>query len=264
LTHFLHIAYEGTKFRGWQRQPNVRSVQETIEETLKKIFARDITVYGCGRTDAGVHASQYYLHIHLTEEYDFDLKFRINKNLPDEIVVYDVIKMEDKQHCRYDAIARTYDYFIHLEKNPVLVRYSSFYEIKDLDIPAMQMAAALIQNYDDFRAICKQPDFHKHTRCNVSHSKLFVSDDAKRLRFTITANRFLRGMVRLCIYYLLEVGEGRMTVEAFEQTLANKIVIDSMRPSFPNGLFLSKVVYPYLSLPPRENICSLLKQGLKD
>lgn len=265
LNYFLHIAYEGTKYSGWQRQLKARSVQETIEQALKKIFNKDITVFGCGRTDAGVHASQYVLNIHIEDAFDFDLKFRLNKNIPDDIAVFDVLPMEEKQHARYDAIGRTYDYFIHLEKDPVLGRYSSLYEYPNLDLKSMQAAAKLLMKYNDFKAICKQPELYPNTRCTVTHAQLYVNEETKRLRFTITANRFLRGMVRLCIYFLLEIGTGKMSLEEFEATLKNKVMIQSMRPAFPNGLYLSRIEYPYLKLKPREStICSLLKQGLED
>ena len=128
MIYFLHIAYDGSQYRGWQYQPDVTSVQEVIEEKMKKIFKKNITVFGCGRTDAEVHASQYILHIELSEPLDFDLKFRLNKNLPDDISVYDVLPMQDDQHARYDAISRSYDYYIHLYKDPLLSKYSSYYD----------------------------------------------------------------------------------------------------------------------------------------
>lgn len=265
MNYFLHIAYDGSKYRGWQRQPKARSVQETIEKALQKIFNTEITVYGCGRTDAGVHASQYFIHIKLDEAVNFDLKFRLNKNLPDDISVFDILSMDETQHCRYDAISRTYDYFIHLEKEPVLTRYSSFYEFRNLDLLAMQEATRLLTQYDDFKAICKQPDFYKHTRCTVTHAHLYVNANETRLCFNITANRFLRGMVRLCIYYLLEIGKGKLSVARFEQQLASMTTTKDLKPALPNGLHLSKVVYPYLDMPLRSSsICALLKQDFNN
>ncbi len=261
MKHFLHIGYDGTKYRGWQRQPNAKSVQETIESTLQKIFHKAITVYGCGRTDAGVHASQYFIHITLPDDLDFDLKFRLNKNLPDDIAVYELIPIKENHHCRYDATSRSYTYYIHTENDPVLSRYSSYYDLQGYDFTAMQAATKLLTKYNDFRAICKHPDFYKHTLCEVTEAQLKINSDKTRLQFTITANRFLRGMVRLCIYYLLEIGKGHMTLTEFEHVLANKISKRGLKPALPNGLHLSKINYPYLDIPLKHtSICALLQQ----
>lgn len=264
MKYFLNIGYDGSGYSGWQYQPNVLSIQEEIEKALTAIFKEKIIVYGCGRTDAGVHASQYILHVDINEPFDFDLKFRLNKNLPEQIAVYDILEMPENSHARYDAISRTYDYFIHLYEDPVLHRYSSFYELSDLDLDGMNKAVDLLTKYTDFRSICKQPDLHNHTHCEVTHAKLYVSEDQKRLRFTITANRFLRGMIRLIVFFLLKIGQREMSVEDFEHILANKLYVDNKIPAFPNGLYLSKVEYPYLKLDSPTNICGLLKMGLGD
>ena len=262
MHYFFHISFDGSRYKGWQYQPRLRTVQGTIEDTLKEILKSEIRVEGCGRTDAGVHASQYVMHIHVEEGFDFDLKFRLNKRLPDDIVIYDILEMKDMEHVRFDAIWRTYDYFIHFEKNPFLRKYSSLYEFDNLDYAAMKKATELFLKYDDFKAICKQPLLYNHTRCNVTHAKLYVDEKQGRLRFTITANRFLRGMVRLCVYFLLEVGRGKMSVEEFEDRLANG-KDGFIRPAFPNGLFLSRIEYPYLNLENQSKLFRMLKIGLE-
>ena len=209
-----------------------------------------------------MHASQYIARVNLPEGFDFDLKFRLNKRLPDDINIYDVLEMDEERRARFDATSRTYDYFIHLKKDPFLKKYSSFYELENLDFEAMKQAATLFTKYNDFKSVCLQPLLYNHTLCNVTHAKLYVDPKKERLRFTITGNRFLRGMVRLCVYFLLEVGERRMTVEEFEHRLANGI--DGIRKSaFPNGLFLSKVEYPYLKLDNQSELFRLLKVGLE-
>jgi tRNA pseudouridine38-40 synthase len=264
MIYFLHIGYDGSNYRGWQYQPNVSSVQETIETILKKIFKRDMTVYGCGRTDAGVHASQYMLHIELPEQVDFDLKFRLNKNLPDDISVYDVLEMEDGKHARYDATSRTYDYYIHLHKDALLSNYSSYYELDNLNFEAMKKATDLLSKYDDFKAVCKQPHLYKHTICKVTHSKLYMDEIQQRLRFTITGDRFLRGMVRLTVAFILKVGTGKLTLEEFEHIIAEKIEVPEKESALPNGLYLSKVKYPYLDLKTQSAFSDILKVGLED
>ncbi|MCB0707617.1 MAG: tRNA pseudouridine(38-40) synthase TruA [Saprospiraceae bacterium] len=264
MRYLLHIGFDGSNYIGWQRQPVGTSVQETIEDALKRIFKTDITVYGCGRTDSGVHASQYMFHITLIEALDFDLKFRLNKNLPDEIAVYDIVEIENNQHARYDATWRTYDYFIHLYKDPFLSRYSSLYEYDKLDFEAMKKAAALLPLYSDFKALCRRSHIYKHTKCQVTQAKLFVDTAQQRVRFTITANRFLHGMVRISVHFLLEIGRGNMTLEEFEKNLANQIEVPVKRLAHPTGLYLTRVEYPYLNIPPRPNITSFLKRGLED
>jgi tRNA pseudouridine38-40 synthase len=262
MKYFLHVAYNGTDYSGWQRQPDAFTVQQTIEEKLASIFKKFVTVYGCGRTDAGVHASQYILHIVLEEELKFDLVFRLNKHLPRDIRVYDVLPMESKQHAMYDAISRTYDYYIHLKEDPVLHQVSSFYEDSNLDFEAMKKAVAMLPLYQEYRSFCKQPDVYKHTLCKVSQAELFVNPEQTRLRLTISSNRFIRGMIRFIVAFVLQVGRKKITVVEFEQLLTNELEFKEKVPAFPNGLFLSKIEYPYLKIPQRQDITHLLKIGL--
>ncbi|MGB0864335.1 MAG: tRNA pseudouridine(38-40) synthase TruA [Saprospiraceae bacterium] len=264
MRYFLHIGFDGSNYSGWQRQKNTRNtVQEVIEKKLSQIFKKEITVYGCGRTDAGVHGSQYVIQINLDEAPTFDLKFRLNKNLPDRIAVFEVIEVTQEQHCRYDATARTYDYFIHWEKDPVLINCSSFYEGLTVNFDLMKRAAALILQTEDFRALCKQPDLYKNTLCRITKSEIFVNEEQGRLRFSITSNRFLRGMVRICVFFLLEVGKGNITLEEFQQILNQEKESKGKLPAHPNGLFLSKVEYPFLELKDSHHLIRMLKIGLE-
>ncbi len=264
MRYFIHLAFDGSNYRGWQRQKGTRNtVQEVVEQTLSRLFKKEVSAYGCGRTDAGVHASQYVIQINLDEAPAFDLKFRLNKNLPDDIAVFEVIEVTQDQHCRYDAVARTYDYFIHWNKDPVLMRYSSFYEDLTLDFDLMKKAAALILQTSDFKLLCKQPDSYKNTLCEISNCEVFVNEEQGRLRFTITSNRFLRGMVRICIFFLLEVGSGKMTLEEFVEILNQQRDVKEKMPAFPNGLFLSRVEYPFLDLKDSHHLIRMLKIGLE-
>jgi len=264
MRYFIHLGYDGTNYKGWQRQKSTQNtVQETIEQILFRLFKKEITVYGCGRTDAGVHASQYVLHINLEEAPTFDLKFRLNKNLPDTIAVFDIIKVNEDQHCRYDAVWRTYDYFIHWKKDPVLFRHSSFYEQSELDIDLMKKVVELIAGTKDFKPLCKQPDLYNHTLCKIRECELFVNKEQGRLRFSITGNRFLRGMVRYCVYFLLKVGSGEMPLAEYAQILNQETAQFKKRPALPNGLFLSSVEYPYLELDNSHHLITMLKIGLE-
>ena len=264
MRYFLHMGFDGTNYHGWQKQTNTaHTVQEVVENKLSQLFKEPITVYGCGRTDSGVHASQYIIHINLDECPDFDLKFRLNKNLPDGIAVFDILEVNTDQHCRYDAVARTYDYFIHWKKDPVLIRYSSFYEDLDIDFNLMQKAAGLLLDLQDFRPVCKQPDLYKNTICKITKCRLVINEGQDRMRFTITSDRFLRGMVRICIFFLLEVGSGKMSIDRLNDILSQKEKMTAMKPAFPNGLFLSKVEYPYLQFDESHHLIRMLRVGLE-
>jgi tRNA pseudouridine38-40 synthase len=264
MRYFIHLGYDGASFRGWQRQKNtLNTIQEVIEQTLARLFKTQITVYGCGRTDAGVHASQYVIHINLDEAPEFDLKFRLNKNLPKGIAVFEIIEVNETQHSRYDAVARTYDYFIHWNKNAILYRYSSFYEDLKIDFELMKKASALIAETKDFRSLCKQPDLYENTLCQISNCELFINEVQGRLRFTITSNRFLRGMIRICVFFLLEVGCGRMTLEEFREILCQEKDLKEKPPAHPNGLFLSRIKYSFLELDNSHNLVKMLCVGLE-
>lgn len=264
MRYFIHLGFDGSDYRGWQRQKgNPNTVQEVVENTLSNLFKKPMSAYGCGRTDAGVHASQYVVQFYIEEAPAFDLKFRMNKNLPDSIAVFEVMKVGEDDHCRNDAVSRTYDYFIHLKKDPSLIRYSSFYDGLILDFDMMKKATELILVTKDFKPLCKQPDTYNHTLCEIINCGLFVNEEAGRLRFTITANRFLRGMVRLCIFFLLEIGTGEITLEEFEQILNQEKAVDEIRPAYANGLFLSGVEYPFLELSNTHSLIKMLKEGLE-
>jgi tRNA pseudouridine38-40 synthase len=260
---FLHIGFSGSNYRGWQWQPNVVSIQGTLQEKLKIIFKEEVTVLGCGRTDAGVHASQYICHITLEDSLAIDLKFLLNNHLPSDIVVYDIIEMEEEQHARFDADARTYDYFIHGSKDPALTQFSSLYDLQDVDFNLMREAVTLLPLYNDFLSFCKQPNAHKHTRCTVTKAALYVDESNQRLRFNITATRFLRGMIRLIVFALLKVGQGEMKLEQFKNLLENPEDLPEKPPAFANGLYLSKVDYPFLNLDNKHEMFRLLKTGLE-
>ncbi len=249
MRYFIHLAYNGKAYRGWQRQPDVVSVQEVLEQQLKLMLHQPITCIGCGRTDAEVHASQYFMHIDVEAELDFDAVFRLNKMLPDDIAVFDFIPVEEKAHARYDAKLRTYDYFLHFYKNPFLKDHSSFYQLKSLDFAAMQKAATLLTKYQDFRSLCKRPDLNKHTLCEIKDARLFLNAKGTRLRFQISSNRFLQAMIRLIMGQLLEVGTGKSTLATFESILAEQKPLRYFTLAYPQGLYLSKVNYPFLNVP---------------
>jgi tRNA pseudouridine38-40 synthase len=264
MRYFIHLGFNGNDYSGWQKQnTTTNTVQEVIENTLSQIFKKNISVYGCGRTDAGVHASQYVIQINLDEAPTFDLKFRMNKNLPNSIAVFEIIEVTVEQHCRYHATARSYDYFIHWHKNPILHNKSSFYQDYKLDFDVMKQATALIRETKNFKAFCKQPDLYHNTFCNITDCQLFINEAQGRMRFTITSNRFLRGMIRICVYYLLEVGRGKISLDTFKQILNQEKELKITYAAHPNGLFLSKIEYPFLELDDSHNLVKMLSFGLE-
>ncbi len=260
--YFFHIGYNGHNYRGWQRMPDVRNIQQVLETSLKQILKTPITIMGCGRTDAQVHASQYFFHLDVENVWEFDLLFRLNKLLPSDIAVFEIIPMAENCHARYDANKRTYDYFIHTYKDPFLNSVSSLYLERSLDIDKMKKATSLLTKYNDYRAFCKSPDSFKHTICNVTSAILFTDRTGDKIRFQISSNRFLTKMIRIIVSKLLEVGRGEFSVDEFENCLLNKVVPKTIEPAYPQGLFLSKVTYPYLDISPRTTFSAILQNNI--
>ncbi|RZK48402.1 MAG: tRNA pseudouridine(38-40) synthase TruA [Pedobacter sp.] len=249
MRYFFHISYYGRNFNGWQKHPKAYSVQAVLEEKISQVFKTPIGIIGCGRTDAQVHAIQYFFHCDLPENWDFDLIFRLNKLLPSSIVVHEIIPVHAKSHARFDAVLRSYDYFIHSPKDAFLSQISTHYEFKDLDFEEMAKALALFVRYEDFRNFCVSPDKNEHTRCKIKEVKLFVNERGTQIRFYIAGNRFLTKMIRITMWRLLQVGEGKMSLETFEKyfkDLDNQPLISFAKPE---GLYLSGVFYRELKRP---------------
>lgn len=246
MKYFIHLAYKGTRYHGWQRQPNHPSVQETLEDAIRKMTGQQINCIGCGRTDAGVHASQFFCHIKVEEPFDYDPVFRLNKLLPNDISIYDFIEVKRDAHAQHDASLRTYTYRIHFDKNPFLSDVSSFYSKKNLDFEKMEQATALFRTCKDFRAVCKQPDLYNNTLCEMQEARMEINATKTRLIFTFSANRFLRGMVRIIIGNILEVGYGRLRLQDLVECLNSGISPTHFNSVYPQGLYLSGVEYPYL------------------
>lgn len=248
MRYFFHIGYNGANYCGWQKHARVITVQQLVETALTQIFKTPVNVVGCGRTDAGVHASQFFFHADFKANWDFDLKFRLNKVLPQDIAVFDIIAMEGLPHARFDAIQRRYDYFIHTYKDPFLNGLSSFYPEKEWDVKKINQAAKILTLYTDYAAFCKSPGKNEHTICHVSSAQFYADDSGNRFRFQISSNRFLGRMIRIVMGKLLKIGEGSLSVDEFESYLVTKKTPLRLEPAYPQGLYLSKVTYPYLDL----------------
>lgn len=248
MRYFFHIGYNGANYCGWQKHARVITVQQLVETALTQIFKTPVNVVGCGRTDAGVHASQFFFHADFKENWGFDLKFRLNKVLPPDIAVFDIIAMEGLPHARFDAIQRRYDYFIHTYKDPFLNGLSSFYPEKEWDVKKINQAAKILTLYTDYAAFCKSPNKNEHTICHVSSAQFYANDKGDRFRFQISSNRFLGRMIRIIMGKLLKIGEGSLSVDEFESYLVTKKTPLRLEPAYPQGLYLSKVTYSYLDL----------------
>lgn len=256
MRYFFHIGYNGTRYRGWQRQINALSIQQTFEENLSLVLKSIITCIGCGRTDAEVHASQYFFHIDVLEKWDFDLLLRLNIMLPRDIAVFDIIEVDENSHAQFDAVSRTYDYFIHTYKDPFLNELSALYNERNLDLSKMQFAANILTKYNDFKAFCLTPDKGTTTICKITSANLFIDKDGDKIRFQFTSNRFLRGMVRIIVRMLIEIGKGNLSIAEFENYLISREIEHEHKLAFPQGLYLSKVNYPFLDIKPRTDFAA--------
>ena len=227
------------------------TVQETLEVSISKLLKTPATILGCGRTDAQVHASQYFFHLDSKKELSDEILFRLNKILPKDIAVFDIIPVEDNAHARFDATQRTYNYFIHTYKNPFLNHFSYQYLEKNLHTDKMKQALALLTKYNDYRMFCKSPFKYENTICNITSAQLFSDNKADKLRIQISSNRFLRGMMRAIVSKLIKIGTGEMSVDKFDNYLFSKKTQPNIEFASSHGLYLSKVVYPFLDIPPR-------------
>ncbi|PHI20431.1 tRNA pseudouridine(38-40) synthase TruA [Lewinellaceae bacterium SD302] len=249
--YFLHLAYRGTHYRGYQRQPNVLSVQSAIEDTLTEVLGQPITLSGCGRTDAGVHASQYFGSIDLEMEWPEDRLSILNRRLPTDISCFEVIPVNSRANARMDANQRTYDYFLHLNKSAGLDKLSTWYPGAEvpLRIDLMREAAADLVGRKDFRAFCKTPERHNTTICDLRTVAIFTDDQGDYLRLQFTANRFLRGMIRLLTGNLLLVGEGKLSIADFLRTLNSLEPPKFHNLAAADGLYLSGINYDFCQRP---------------
>jgi len=240
--YFMEIAYDGTDYCGWQMQVDKVSVQSTIDEAISTIFNEPLHCTGCGRTDSGVHASQFFLHFD-TEQASLpeNFHYRINKFLPTTISVLDIF-VSDK-HARFDATYRAYDYFLHFEKDPFKNRFSFFFHYKPLDVEKMRIAFSMLDHYLDFSPFEKSNSSSKTSICQIYETAIFYDEEKKEMRIHFAANRFLRSMVRRVVGALLMVGIGKISLEEFKKVLDEKGTF-TLNISVPGrGLFLSEVRY---------------------
>lgn len=241
---FLKLAYNGTRFHGWQRQPNAASVQETIEKALSTIFQRNVEITGAGRTDTGVHAGEMFAHFD-TEDNSFEkdrLLRSLNYMCGRDIAIYDVFPVKPDSHARFDALSRTYRYYLSTQKSPFGYELCHFVPVMP-DVKAMNQAAAILLEESDFTSFAKLHTDNKTNICNVTEAGFVINTEGK-LVFTITADRFLRNMVRSIVGTLLMVGSGKIGIEDFKRIIDCRDRCKAGTSAPACGLFLEKIEYP--------------------
>lgn len=243
--YFIHIAYNGARYHGYQIQPHSASVQQTLEQCLSLKLGQPIAITGCGRTDTGVHARNYYAHFDLEKEITDSVRIvhQLNAFLPDDIVVYRIWEVSSEAHARFDALSRTYHYYISRTKNPFHT-HDAFYVYGELDIQKMQEAANLLFEYEDFTSFSKVHTQVKTNNCKIMEARWFEQDGL--LVFRIKADRFLRNMVRAIVGTLLEIGKGRMTLEEFRAVIERKDRCEAGTSVPAQALFLEEVEYNFI------------------
>lgn len=241
--YFIDFAYDGTAYHGWQIQPNGTSVQEVLQECLARLLRMPgLGVVGAGRTDTGVHARHMTAHFDCETELDCtQVAYRLNRMLPRDISVYGLREVAPDMHARFSAVARTYHYYIHTDKNPFLRHYSCRMHY-DLDFALMNEAARHLLEVRDFGSFCKAGSDVKTTLCEVTEAE-WVRDGECAWHFRVTANRFLRNMVRAMVGTLIDVGRHRITLDQFKNIVASGSRSSAGESMPGNALFLEEVKY---------------------
>lgn len=244
--YFIQLAYNGTNFHGWQVQDNTPlTVQHVLQEKMSMIIGHSIEVVGCGRTDAGVHAKDYYAHFDSEKtdlHTDKNYVYKLNKVLPFEIAIKKIYSVKDEASARFDAVSRTYDYLIHRSKSPFLFN-SSLYVFGDIDFKAMNEAASYLLTVEDFTSFSKVNTQTFTNNCTVTFAQ-WIKQNEDEYVFKISANRFLRNMVRAIVGTLLEVGKGKLTIEEFKTIVNNKNRSDAGMSAPGHALYLTDIQYP--------------------
>jgi tRNA pseudouridine38-40 synthase len=244
MRYFFEIAYKGTNYSGWQAQPNAIGIQTEVEDALKKIFREDIQIVGSGRTDAGVHCEQQFFHCDIEQAFDPSrYALKLNGILPYDIAIRSIRAVKEDANARFDATSRSYQYRITRTKNPFFEELF-FHYFKHVEIDKMQEAAQLLLGTHDFECFSKVKTDVNHFGCTITEARWHVGNGGEQLFFDISANRFLRGMVRAIVGTLLDVGTGRTSIDGFRAILASKDRKQAGANVAPHGLYLCKVEYP--------------------
>ena len=242
MRYFVWFGYDGAAYHGWQIQPNGNSVQEELQRGLSTLLREEISVTGAGRTDAGVHARVMVAHFDTEKALDCrQLAYKLNRLLPQDLAVDRVEQVIADLHARFSATSRTYHYYIHTRKDPFRRAYSCEMHY-DLDFAKMNEAGRILTTYEDFGAFCKAHSDVKTTLCQVTKAEWIQTSDSSWY-FEITANRFLRNMVRAVVGTLIDVGRGKLTLDDFRKVIEGKQRSEAGESMPANALFLEEIVY---------------------
>lgn len=243
MRYFIYLSYDGSQYHGWQVQPNAVSVQQKLNEALSLILRENIDTLGAGRTDAGVNAAMMVAHFDTEKEFSCpDLAHKLCRILPQDIAVSRIKPVTDAAHARFDATSRTYHYDVYLEKNPFIRHYAVKLNFP-LDFALMNRAASRLLQVEDFTSFSKVNTDTKTNICHLKQARWFELPDG-RWRFEITADRFLRNMVRAIVGTLIDVGRGRTSLEEFERIISSKDRCRAGESMPGKALSLVNITYP--------------------
>mgnify|MGYP001046159734 CR=1 FL=1 len=241
MRYFIELSYKGTYYHGWQIQPDENSVQAELNKAIGTILQEQISIVGAGRTDAGVHASQMFAHFDAQKELNDDFVYKFNSILPNDIVIESLVKVADDAHARFDALSRSYEYRIWLGRNPFLLDTAWQLHQKELNVDLMNKASMVLLEYTNFECFSKVKTDVKTFECKVTNAAW--KQEGKLLTFYISANRFLRNMVRAIVGTLIEVGQGKKSVDDFRKVIESKKRSEAGLSVPAQGLFLTEVRY---------------------
>ena len=244
MRYFIRISFDGTDFHGWQVQKNAHSVQAELNKALEILLKKsEHETIGCGRTDTGVHAHKFYVHFDSEEILNGDdLRHHLNSILPTSIAVHSIFKVPDDAHARFSAISRTYQYRVYQKKNPFL-RNWAYYFSSSIDLEKMNTLANSLKNHSDFSAFSKSRTQTLTNLCSITFANWELNDE--ELVFTISANRFLRNMVRAIVGTLLNAGINKIDENDFLNILLSRKRSEAGKSVPAHGLYLTDIVYPF-------------------
>jgi tRNA pseudouridine38-40 synthase len=242
LRYFIELSYNGKAYHGWQNQPNAISVQQVLEEALSVLMQTKIEVVGAGRTDTGVHASQMFAHFDVEFEIDIStLVYKLNAILPNDIAIHDIFRVKEDAHARFDAISRTYHYKISTSKNVFTNDFAYRFQLP-LNVEKMNEACKILLRYKDFQCFSKSNTDVKTYHCNIEKAEWI--EDHNGLTFTITADRFLRNMVRAIVGTMINIGLGKIQVKDLITIIGSKNRSEAGYSVPAHGLYLTQITYP--------------------
>lgn len=241
--YFIKLSFDGSRYHGWQQQDNAISVEHKINEALTTILRQEVKITGCGRTDAGVHAKEFYAHFETERPIEAGEKmvYNLNSLLPDDIVIDNIFKVKPDAHARFSAVKRTYQYVINSRRDPFTQDYEYFF-FRKLDVGQMNQACDILMEHKDFSCFSKTHTQVNNFFCTIYEAWWETQDS--RYIFTITANRFLRNMVRAIVGTMLDVGLHKTDLEEFRNIIEKGSRSDAGMSVAAKGLFLTRVEYP--------------------